>query len=120
MPTSSHAHDGGSEPNAKRGDASLPKALWGKSSGHGGLNPCGPLYHRLVEEGYDVHVSHPKETRYIADAHIKSDWVDSIVLAKLLRLNSLLLNYMPPEEIAELWEKVRRIALPVRECVHSL
>jgi len=24
-----------------------------------------PMYHRLVEEGYDVTVSHPKKTRYI-------------------------------------------------------
>ena len=27
-----------------------------------------PLYRRLVEEGYEVQVSHPKKTRYIAEA----------------------------------------------------
>lgn len=34
------------------------------------------IYRRLVEEGYDVTVSQPKKTRYIAEARIKSDRVD--------------------------------------------
>ena len=73
------------------------------------------LYRRLVEEGYDVLVSHPKKTRYIAEARIKSDRVDSRVLAELLRLNSLPESYMPPPYIAELREKVRRRDFLVRE-----
>ena len=36
-----------------------------------------PMYRKLVEQGYDVTVSHPKKTRYIAEARIKSDRVDS-------------------------------------------
>ena len=74
-----------------------------------------PLYRRLVEEGYDVTVSHPRKTRYIADARIKSDRVDSKALAELLRLNSLPESYMPPPEIAQLREKVRKRAFLVRE-----
>ena len=30
-----------------------------------------PMYRRLVEEEYDVTVSHPKKTRYIAEARIQ-------------------------------------------------
>ena len=29
-----------------------------------------PMYRRLIEEGYDVTVSHPKKTRYIAEVRI--------------------------------------------------
>lgn len=58
-----------------------------------------PLYRRLTEEGYDVLVSHQKKTRYIAEARIKTDKVDSMALAELLRLNSLPLSYMPPPDM---------------------
>ena len=74
-----------------------------------------PLYRKLTEEGYDVLVSHPKKTRYIAEARIKTDLVDSQALAELLRLNSLPESYMPPPDIAELREKVRRRAFLVRQ-----
>jgi transposase len=74
-----------------------------------------PLYRRLVEEGYQVLVSHPKKTRYIAEARIKTDRVDSRALAELLRLNSLPESYVPPPYIAELREKVRRRAFLVRQ-----
>ena len=60
-----------------------------------------PMYRRLIEEGYDVTVSHPKKTRYIAEARIKSDRVDSKALAELLRLDSLPESYIPPPEVAE-------------------
>ena len=73
------------------------------------------LYRKLTEEGYDVTVSHPKKTRYIAEAHIKTDRVDSKALAELLKLNSLPESYMPPPYIAELREKVRRRAFLVRQ-----
>jgi len=65
-----------------------------------------PMYRKLTERGYDVTVSHPKKTRYIAEARIKSDRVDSKALAELLRLNSLPESYVPPSYIAELREKV--------------
>jgi transposase len=67
-----------------------------------------PLYRRLKQEEYDVLVSHPKKTRHIAEARIKTDKVDSQALAELLRLNSLPLSYVPPPHIAVLREKVRR------------
>ena len=74
-----------------------------------------PMYRRLVEEGYDVTVSHPKKTRYIAEARIKSDRVDSKALAELLRLDSLPVSYIPPPDIADLREKIRRRAFMVRQ-----
>jgi transposase len=62
-------------------------------------------------------VSHPKKTRYIAEAKIKSDRVDSKAIAELLRLDALPLAYMPDIETAMLREKVRRRAFLVRERV---
>jgi transposase len=75
------------------------------------------LYRLLVRNGYNVSVSHPKKTRYIAEAKIKSDRVDSKAIAELVRLNALPSAYMPDEEIAKLREQVRRRAFLVRERV---
>ncbi|MGD0804913.1 MAG: transposase [Candidatus Bathyarchaeia archaeon] len=66
-----------------------------------------PLYRKLTEHGYDVTVSHPKKTRIIAEARIKSDRVDSRALAELLRLDSLPTSIIPPRDIAAIREKVR-------------
>ena len=74
-----------------------------------------PMYRKLVDEGYDVTVSHPKKTRYIAEARIKSDRVDSKALAELLRLDSLPKSYIPPKELSQLREKIRRRAFLVRQ-----
>ena len=64
-----------------------------------------PLYRKLTDEGYDVTISHPKKTRYIAEARIKTDRVDSEALAELLRLNSLPESNILPWPIAMLREK---------------
>jgi transposase len=80
-------------------------------------NQVAPLYRQLTKEGYSVVVSHPKKTRYIAEAKIKSDRVDSKAIAELLRLDALPLAYMPDKETAMLREKVRRRAFLVRERV---
>jgi transposase len=74
-----------------------------------------PLYRALVDRGFRVEVSHSKKTRYIAEARIKSDRVDSKAIAELVRLDALPQSYMPPPEIAALREKVRRRAFLVRE-----
>ena len=68
-----------------------------------------------MKEGFRVEVSHPKKTRYIAEARIKSDRVDSKAIAELVRLDALPKSYMPPPDIAALREKVRRRAFLVRE-----
>jgi transposase len=74
-----------------------------------------PMYRKLTQRGYHVTVSHPKKTRYIAEARIKSDRVDSKTLAMLLRLDSLPTSYIPPRELADLRERVRRRAFIVRQ-----
>jgi transposase len=80
-------------------------------------NQIAPLFRQLTAKGYDVVVSHPKKTRYIAEAKIKSDRVDSKAIAELVRLDALPLAYFPNGEIANLREKVRRRAFLVRERV---
>lgn len=80
-------------------------------------NQVASLYRQLASKGYSVSVSHPKKTRYIAEAKIKSDRVDSKAIAELVRLDALPLAYMPDEETAMLREKVRRRAFLVRERV---
>jgi transposase len=74
-----------------------------------------PVYRELTRQGYDVVVSHPMKTRLIAESRIKTDRVDSKVLAELLRLDALPSSYMPDEEISSLRETVRRRAYLVRE-----
>ena len=62
-------------------------------------------------------VSHPKKTRYIAEAKIESDRGDSEAIAELMRLDVLPLSHVPDEETVALREKVRRRAFLVRERV---
>jgi transposase len=80
-------------------------------------NQVAPLYRELKRKGYNVSVSHPKKTRYIAEARIKSDRIDSKAIAELIRLDALPPAYMPDEGIAVLREKIRRRAFLVRERV---
>ncbi|MGA3112059.1 MAG: IS110 family transposase [Candidatus Bathyarchaeia archaeon] len=80
-------------------------------------NQIAPLFRQLTAKGYNVVVSHPKKTRYIAEAKIKSDRVDSKAIAELVRLDALPLAYFPEGEIAKLREKVRRRAFLVRSRV---
>jgi transposase len=80
-------------------------------------NQVAALYRRLQSKGYNVMVSHPKKTRYIAEAKIKSDRVDSKAIAELARLDALPLAYMPDKEISVLREQVRRRAFLIRQRV---
>jgi len=45
-----------------------------------------PLYRALVDRGFRVEVGHPKKTRYIAEAGIKSDRVDYCPTACIMLL----------------------------------
>lgn len=62
-------------------------------------------------------VSHPKKTKLIAEAKIKSDRVDSKAIAQLLRMDWLPLSCVPDDATGALREKVRRRAFLVRERV---
>ena len=50
---------------------------------------------------------------YIAEVTLKSDQIDSKVLAELLRLDLLLESYIPPTDIAVLREEISRRAFLV-------
>jgi hypothetical protein len=80
-------------------------------------NQIAPLYRKLASKGFSVVVSHPKKTRYIAEAKIKCDRVDSKAIAELVRLDALPLAYFPDGETAVLREKARRRAFLVRSRV---
>jgi len=80
-------------------------------------NQVASLYRKLESKGYSVVLSHPKKTRYIAEAKIKSDRVDSRAIAELARLDALPLAYMPEKEVSVLREQVRRRAFLVRQRV---
>ena len=53
------------------------------------------LYDNLEDEGFEVKLSHPLKTKAIAYAKVKTDKVDSVTLAHLLRSNLLPLSYVP-------------------------
>ena len=110
--------DGGVVAQGKMGNEEVPAFLKPYPVEHVAMEATtsiAPLYRRLSEEGYEVHVAHPKETRSIARARIKTDRTSSRALAELLRVDCLPESYMPPPEIALLREKVRRRAFLVRQ-----
>jgi transposase len=72
-----------------------------------------PIYDRLEEAGYDVRLAHPLKVKAIAEAKIKTDEIDSETLAHLLRADLLPESYVPPREIRELRELVKRRAFLV-------
>src|SRR5687768_2677104 len=47
--------------------------------------------------GHEVYLSHPKQTKAIASARLKSDKVDAPMLGKLLKANLLPMVWIPPE-----------------------
>jgi len=81
----------------------------------GGFNPRSPLI-PYFSEGFRVEVSHPKKTRYIAEARIKSDKVDSRAIAELVRLDALPKSYMPH---LRLQFYVRRLGVGLSLCVRG-
>ncbi len=74
-----------------------------------------PLYDALTEAGHTVKLAHPQRVKAIAEAKVKTDKVDSETLAHLLRAGLLPESYVPPRDIRELRETVRRRAFLVRE-----
>jgi transposase len=71
--------------------------------------------YNLLSQRHDVVLSNPVKNKAIASAKIKTDKVDSIMLATLLRGNFVAECYVPPEETIELRELVRFRANLVRE-----
>jgi len=71
--------------------------------------------YKLLSSRHKVSLSNPVKNKAIASAKVKTDKVDSIMLATLLRGGFLAESYVPPSEIIELRELVRHRANLVRE-----
>jgi len=68
----------------------------------------------LEENGIDTVLAHPLKTRMIAEARIKSDKLDSRVLADLLRGDLVCESYVPSKEFREKRSLVRHRAALVK------
>jgi transposase len=67
-----------------------------------------PLYDHLEKSGFKVRLVHPLKVKAIAEAKIKTDKIDSETITHLLRTDLLPESYVPPKEIRELRDLVRR------------
>ena len=65
------------------------------------------FYELLEDKGPDIHLAHPLKTRAIASSRIKTDKIDSTILAHLLRTNLLPESYIPPRHIRDIREILR-------------
>jgi len=72
------------------------------------------LYDLLETLAIPVTLAHPLRTRAIAEAKVKTDKVDSTILAHLLRTDLVPAAYIPPREIRDLRELLRYRAVLVR------
>ncbi len=61
-----------------------------------------PIYDYLDDAGFDVVVAHPLKTKAIADAKIKTDKIDSRILADLLRADLIPESYVPDKNIRDM------------------
>jgi len=81
----------------------------------------------LVEEcGHKVKLAHAKKVRIIAESTVKTDKIDSEVLAHLDRTNFLPLSYMPPQHIRDMRELLRyrmclvRVRSSLKNRIHAV
>lgn len=65
------------------------------------------FYEMLESYCPEIYLAHPLKTRAIAEARIKTDKIDSTILAHLLRANLLPTSYIPPREIRDIREILR-------------
>lgn len=72
---------------------------------------AGPTWYFLFDVlealAIPVTLAHPQRTRAIAEAKVKTDKVDSAILAHLLRTDLLPTAYIPPRDIRDLRELLR-------------
>jgi len=83
-------------------------------------------YEYLDERRIEVHLAHPTLVKPFAKKHVKTDKVDSEVLAQLLRMDYLPESYVPEGEIRDLRTIVRhraslvRLRTSIKNRVHAL
>jgi transposase len=84
------------------------------------------VYECLEENGMEVHLAHPALVKPFAKKHVKTDRIDSKVLAQLLRMNYLPESYVPGKEARALRILVRHRAslvslrTSIKNKIHSL
>lgn len=80
----------------------------------------------LEAEGIELHLAHPRHTKAIAAARVKTDAVDARTLAHLLRADLLPEAYVAPRELRELRELLRhhvgltRLRTALKNRVHAI
>jgi transposase len=80
----------------------------------------------LEGEGVELHLAHPRHTRAIAAARVKTDAVDARTLAQLLRADLLPEAYVAPRELRVLREVLRhhialsRLRTALKNRAHAL
>jgi len=72
-----------------------------------------PIY-ELLSDKYEATLSNPARTKAIAQAKVKTDKIDALTLARLLRGGFIAESYVPPRRIMDLRELVRYRASLVR------
>jgi transposase len=72
-----------------------------------------PIY-QLLSDKHEVTLSNPAKTKAIAQAKVKTDKIDALTLAKLLRGGFIAESYIPPSNIINLRQLVRYRAGLVR------
>ena len=65
------------------------------------------FYELLEKRDINVYLCHPKKTKAIASARIKTDKIDARTIAHLLRARLLPLSYIPPKDIRDTRELIR-------------
>lgn len=84
------------------------------------------LYDLLESLHIPVTLAHPLRTRAIAEAKVKTDKVDSTILAHLLRADLVPAAYIPPQTIRDLRELLRyraalvRVQTSIKNRVHAI
>jgi transposase len=72
------------------------------------------VYDALEDHANDIVLSHPKKTKAVASAKIKTDRIDATVLAQLLRMDYLPTSYAAPRKVRDLRDLLRHRATLVR------
>lgn len=84
------------------------------------------LYETLEGRVKEMHLAHPLKVRAIAEARIKTDKIDSKILADLLRANLLPESYIPTQAVRDQREQLRyraslvSLQTQVKNKVHAL
>lgn len=74
----------------------------------------GPMYDWLDEVADEVVLAHPGKVRAIADARVKTDKIDSEILAHLLRADLIPTAYAPTKEVRAIKRVLRQCLFLVR------